>query len=187
MVKALKINDTYKYLLLCEGQDEKAIIELLLDTNKLIFDRTHLIGSVPYHARQLRHPTIINELEHYNKPVIVLRVGDKQNDILKIPSNLKNILSKNRIYKYCTKPELEILLVINEGLIDKFKKSKISVDTFAKENITYNGKHYDKSTEFLKEYYGGKRIDSLVSNLKEYKRTHKKHNKDEKYLADLLK
>lgn len=35
-------------------------------------------------------------------------------------------------------------------------------------------------------YYGGKRIEMLVNNLKCYKRL-KKHAKNELYLADLLK
>ncbi len=187
MAKALREHEETKYLILCEGTDEKAIIDILLDKKKLIFDRSDLVGSVVYHARQIKNPVIIKELERFNKPVTTFRVGDKQSDKIEIPSHLKKILAQNRIFKYCTKPELEILLIINENLVDKFKKSKQSADNFAKSNIKFKGTSYSKSTKFYNEYYGGNRINNLVSNLIEYKRTHKKHKKDEKYLADLLK
>ncbi len=176
----------YKILIMCEGNDEKTIIDLLLDNNKLIFTREDLIGSTPYHIRQLKHSSIITDLKHYGKEVIIFRIGDKQNDKLKIPSEVKNILSQDRIYKFCTKPEIEILLIINENLLKEFKKSKIKASTFAKENIKYNGKKYDKSTSFYQEYYGNKNINKLIHNIKEYKKI-KSNDKNELYLSDLLK
>ena len=36
-------------------------------------------------------------------------------------------------------------------------------------------------------YYGGKNIKDLISNIKKYKTYKKQHEKDELYLADLLK
>jgi len=80
-----------KYLILCEGSNEKTIIDLLLDANKLKIKRDDLIGLVPYNARQLSNPTIKSQLKIYNKPVTILRIGDTQRDILNIPSDLKNI------------------------------------------------------------------------------------------------
>ena len=58
---------------------------------------------------------------------------------------------------------------------------------FAKQNIKYNGKKYDASNEFIEEYYGGNRINNLVNNIKAYTKLKKKHEKDELYLANLLK
>ena len=79
------------------------------------------------------------------------------------------------------------MLIINENLVDKFKKSTVRPKIFAKENIKYNKKKYDQSENFIIDYYSGKRINMLVENLKKYKKLNKKHNKDELYLADLLK
>ncbi len=145
-----------RILLMCEGQNEEVLLNLLLDANALCFTRNDLIGRRPYPIRQLSNPTIKSELKHYNQPVKIYRVGDKQSDKLTIPSDLKSIVSNKEIYKYCTKPELEILLILNEGLEKEYEKVKSfqSPKVFAKKNIKYNGKKYDQSSEFLKEYYG---------------------------------
>ena len=45
-----------RILLLCEGQNEEVIINLLLDNNSLIFNRDDLIGRRVYPIRQLDNP-----------------------------------------------------------------------------------------------------------------------------------
>ncbi len=176
-----------KYLILCEGSNELTLINLLLESNKLKIKKEDLINLVPFNVKQLSNPTIISHLTTYNKPVTVLRIGDTQRDRFSIPNELKHIVSKDRIIKYCTLPELEILLIINEGMYKQFIKSgEKKPKTFAKRNIIYNKIRYNQSNEFLKMYYGGKRISCLINNLKEYKKL-KKHNNDEKYLIDLIK
>lgn len=177
-----------RYLLLCEGQNEEALLDILLDNDLLIISRDDLIGRRPYPIRQLSNSVIKTELKHYGQPTIVYRIGDKQNDELIIPRELKSIILKKQIYKYCTKPELEMLLIINEGLEKNYEKVKgqESPKSFVKKNIKFNGKRYDQSCEFLKTYYGGKNVNNLVTSIKKYKK-YKKHEKDELYLADLLK
>ena len=69
-----------KYLVLCEGTNEKTIINLLLDANKLKIKRDDLVGLTPYNVRQLSNPTIKSQLKIYNQPVIILRVGDTQRE-----------------------------------------------------------------------------------------------------------
>ncbi len=169
-----------KYLILCEGSNEVCIINLLLKYNKLKFKIDDLISLKPFNARQLSNPTIKSELRIYNKPVQVLRIGDTQRDKFLIPHDINDIVSKDRIFKYCTLPELEILIIINEGLYKKYLKSKETPKVFAKRNVVYNNYRYDQSNEFLEMYYGGKRISMLIQNLKKYKQ-------GELYLADLLK
>lgn len=178
-----------KYLLMCEGSNEELLVNLLLDMNALKITRDDLIGRKPYHIRQIKHPAIISELKHYNDIVTIYRIGDKQNDKITIPVKIKNIVSQDRIFKYCTKPELEILLIINEGLFKEYQKvkSNITPKEFVKENIKFNGMKYDQSCEFLNQYYGNNNIKKLINNIKEYKSLNKKHNKDELYLSDLLR
>lgn len=176
-----------KYLILCEGSNEELILNMLLDANKLVIKRNDLIGLKPYNVRQLSNPTIKSELRIYNNPVIVYRVGDTQREKFPIPNDLKDLVSKDRIYKYCTLPEFEILLIINEDRYDDFLKSpEKKPKIYAKRNIIYNKRRYDQSNEFIEMYYGGKRINMLVENIKKYKKI-KRHNRDELYLADLLK
>lgn len=175
-----------KYLVMCEGSNEETLINLLLDNDKLKISRDDLIGRRPYNVRQLKNPVIKTELKHYNNSVIIYRVGDTQKDVLVIPKDLKNIVLRKNIFKFCTKPEMEILLIINENLISEFNKSKESPKEFAKRNIIYNGMRYDQSNSFLESYYCGKKINKLVDSIIKYKHM-KKHDKEELYLADLLK
>ena len=72
--------------------------------------------------------------------------------------------------KFCTKPELEVLLLLNENIYTDFLKSNDKkVKTFAKKYVTYNKKYYDHSSDFFENYYSGNRIEMLVNNMKEYK------------------
>lgn len=178
-----------RILLMCEGQNEEIVLNCLLNADALNFTRDDLIGRRPYPIRQLSHPTIKTELKHYGQPVKVYRVGDKQTDKLLIPKEVKNIVTPSMIYKYCTKPELEMLLILNEKLEKEYEKVKSSMSPkeFAKKNIKYNGKKYDQSSDFLEMYYSGDRVVNLINNIKQYKNYKKQHNKDELYLADLLK
>lgn len=178
-----------RILLMCEGTNEEVLLNKLLDNDALNFTRDDLIGRRPYPIRQLNNPMIKAELKHYGLPVKIYRVGDKQTDKLVIPKELKNIVSSQEIYKFCTKPEMEMLIILGEKLEKEYEKVKSiqSPKTFAKKNIKLNGKFYDQSSNFLEEYYSGSNIKKLILSIKKYKTYKKQHNKDELYLADLLK
>lgn len=115
-----------------------------------------------------------------------MRIGDKLNDELKISKVYKKKITC--VKKYCTKPELEMLLIISEELNSKFEKgkSKKSPKSFCKENVIYNKNRYNNSTTFFRDYYED-RMDLLVNAIQKYKKLKGKHKKDELYLADLLK
>ena len=172
---------------MCEGPNELEIIRMLLEADKLIYTYDDLLNLVPYHARQISSSTAVkNALSIYHETVTVLRIGDKQNEILKIPKEYKKQIVD--VQKFCTKPELEMLLIISENLVGQFEKVKSSVSpkTFSKENISYHRRKYDNSTEFYREYYGD-RIELLVQSIQHYKQLKGKHKPGEKYLSDLLK
>ncbi len=173
--------------MMCEGANEQAIINILLKYNKLNIIREDLVGVKPYNVKKLKN--VVPDIKAVNEKVELYRIGDTMKDNVAIPKALNHILSNERLYKYHTKPELEILLIINEDLWEKYKKvqSKIKPKTFAKINIKYNGVKYDCSSAFYYNYYDSKeRVEMLVKNLIEYKRV-KSHNKNELFLADLLK
>ena len=176
-----------KYLILCEGPNELEIIRMLLEHDKLIFTEDDLLNLVPYHARQIeKNAAVKAALNLYHGDVHVLRIGDKLNDELKIPREYKEKIKD--VKKYCTKPELEMLLIISENKDSDFEKvkSRISPKMFSKENIVYNRIRYNNSTAFYREYYG-ERMELLVGTMKRYKQLKGKHQKDELYLADLLR
>lgn len=176
-----------KYLIMCEGPNELEIIRMLLEHDKLIFTEDDLLNLVPYHARQIEsNPTVKAALNLYPGEVQVLRIGDKLNDELKISKVYKKKITC--VKKYCTKPELEMLLIISEELNSKFEKgkSKKSPKSFCKENVIYNKNRYNNSTIFFRDYYE-RRMDLLVDAIQKYKKLKGKHKKDELYLANLLK
>lgn len=176
-----------KYLIMCEGPNERQIIDILLDNNLLIFGRDDLLGLVPYHARQINASGQIRAtLNMYTgNDVIILRIGDKQNEELRIPVVYKHKIQNVR--KVCTKPELEVLLIIAEGMWREYHKvkSKMSAKEFAKAHIRLGTQRYNNSTVFYREYFGNY-VDKLVYCIKEYRRLHKTHRADEDYLADFL-
>lgn len=108
----------------------------------LIFSEDDLLGLQAYHARQISLSVIIKaELNMYpGKDIEILRIGDTQNEKLKIPAEYKEKLSKAEIKRYCTKPELEILLIISEEKQKDYDKVKSSTKpkTYAKQNILFN-------------------------------------------------
>jgi len=176
-----------KLLIMCEGPNELEIIRILLENDCFKFTSDDLLGLVPYHARQITTSKAVTlALSIYIGPVKVLRIGDNQTDKLKLPPDYKDRIVG--IEKYCTKPELEMLLIIAEQLESEYEKVKSSMKpkVFSKQNIQYGRECYDNSTKFYRSYFGD-RCDVLVNCLKTYKQTRGSHKKDELYLADLLK
>lgn len=105
---------------------------------------------------------------------------------LTIPADYKDKIQA--VEKYCTLPELEMLLIISEGLVREYDKVKstVSPKSFAKQHVRFNHVRYDNSTQFFREYYGAD-CEKLIHAIREYKRIKGAHRKDELYLADLLK
>ena len=176
-----------KLLIMCEGPNEKEIINILLENKCLKFTEDDLLGLTPYHARQIRTSgQVKTELNLYpGNDVKILRIGDALNEKLVIPAEYREKIQS--VEKYCTKPELEMLLINAEDLTKEYEKvkSQIKPKIFAKNNIQNNKKRYDNSTKFYREYFG-ENAELLTEILRKYKQT-KSHKRDEKYLADLLK
>ncbi len=175
-----------KILIMCEGPNELKIINLLLDYDKLAFCRDDLLDMRPFHARQLESSQLKPALDAYHGEIKIYRIGDKLSDKLKISKDMSMRISEQR--KFCTKPELEMLLIIAENLVSAFEKvkSKQKPKDFCKQNIVHSRKKYDNSTAFYEQYFDG-RIELLINAITEYHRTHGKHKADEGYLFDLLK
>ncbi len=176
-----------KLLIMCEGPNEKEIINILLKNNCLKFTEDDLLGLTPYHARQIKTSAQVRtELNIYPGKVKILRIGDKQSDKLIIPAEYKDKVIS--VEKYCTKPELEMLFIIAEGLEKDYEKVKATVKPkdFTKEHISYGRRKYDNSTSFYTEFFGDNPA-LLVTCIKKYHQHNGSHKKDEHYLDELLK
>ncbi|MBE5941781.1 MAG: GNAT family acetyltransferase [Lachnospiraceae bacterium] len=175
-----------KYLIMCEGPNEKKIIELLLEHDKMIINLDDLVGRQVFHARQIKtSPVVKTQMKIYGGEIEIWRVGDKQSDKLLIPNEFKTQIKC--IKKYCTLPELEILLILSEKMHKEYEKtkSKVHPKQFAKENIVFNKKKYKGETKFYEEYYG-EDIQKLVDVIREYKQRNHSHSVEQHYLLELL-
>lgn len=126
-----------KYLVMCEGPNEKAVMDILLEHHLLKFSEDDLLGLVTYHARQIATSAQVRTaLNLYPGEIRILRIGDKQSDALQIPPGYQSKIVS--VEKFCTKPELEMLLILSEELEQAYVKvkSKMRAKSFAKENIT---------------------------------------------------
>lgn len=75
-----------KYLVMCEGPNEKAVMDILLEHHLLKFSEDDLLGLVTYHARQIATSAQVRTaLNLYPGEIRILRIGDKQSDALQIP------------------------------------------------------------------------------------------------------
>ncbi len=162
-----------KILLACEGQSEVYLLNGLIERGYLSFNCPLLLDE-PIHLRQLTEiAPIINSLP-VDEEIIVYRIGDTLKDALSL-SKFKMRSEHIKSYKYCTKTEVEILVIINEGLYDEFLKAPKNT----------------KPKSFIHEYmpsfnpYKYFHEHDMVKALREYKKI-KKHNKDELFLIDLL-
>lgn len=176
-----------KYLIMCEGPNEKKIIEILLEHNRLKIGFDDLVGRQVYHARQIKtSPVVKTQLGIYGGPVEVWRIGDKQKDKLNIPQEFR--LQIKKVTKYCTLPELEILLILSEKKYKEYEKTKSQKHPkqFAKENIVFNKNRYKGETKFYEEYYG-KDVIKLISAIQEYKQRNHSHDVDQHYLIEILR
>ena len=176
-----------KLLIMCEGPNEREVINILLENDCLKFTEDDLLGLTTYHARQIKTSgQVRTELNIYPGRVRIIRIGDKQSDKLVIPAEYKDKIKS--IEKYCTKPELEMLFIIAEGMEKEYEKLKSTMKpkTFAKKHISCGKRKYDNSTAFYTEYFGDN-PSLLVECIKKYHRHNGSHSKDEHYLDELLK
>lgn len=176
-----------KYLIMCEGAHEKKIIEILLEHDLLKIKYDDLLGLQVYHARQIKKsPVVKTQLSIYGEEVEIWRIGDKQSDKLEIPKEFKTKIKS--VTKYCTLPELEILLILSEKMFKEYDKTKSQKHPkqFAKENIIFNKKRYNGETEFYETYYGSD-VSKLVGAIREYKQRNHSHDSEQHYLVEILK
>lgn len=111
-------------LIMTEGADELAFMQVLLDRNLLKYSKEELLMESIYHSRQINGEiTGYIQLLPSDDTVTIYRVGDKLTDKVKIP---KAIISNKIAKKYdiCILPEFEILFILNENLYEEYDKVK---------------------------------------------------------------
>ena len=102
---------------ICEGAAEQAIIELLLDHNSLVFAHDNLVGREVTRKRKSSEiqSSFLNRA--YQRRVNILRILDSKKDSFKLPPLYAERYPVHNIY---TRPEIEMLLIIAEGQVEKY-------------------------------------------------------------------
>lgn len=166
------------YAVIVEGKAEKAIIDVLLENDLLIFNRDELFKNKIF-FRQKAKTFCENHLKIAIENMPLIRVIDSKKEKFDVPLVYQ---SKINVMDCFTTPEIEILIIIANGdyqlYANKFK-SKMKPSEYVKQEYKIN-KGYDAHYIFWSDH-----IDLLVESLKTYKTMHR--NDQEYYLYDFLK
>jgi len=163
---------------ICEGSAEQAIIELLLDSNNLIFSHQQLLDEDIIRCRAAKEFEKRYLRKGFSEKITVLRILDSRKENFKLSKAYKD---KVDVINVITAPEIEMLIIVSEDKYLEFKKSKIKPSEFCKIKLKFkNVKDY----EFVKEYF--KDIDKLLASIHEYQRV-SRIPKGEYTLFNLLK
>lgn len=163
---------------ICEGAAEQAVIEMLLDEDKLIFTYDDLLEGEVIRCRSAENFEKQYLRKGFDGKITVLRILDSRSENFKLS---KAYLHKINVINVITAPEIEMLIIFSEGRYEEYKKSGKKPSDFCKSELKY---HNVKSASFLKKYFSD--INALVSAIEEYKRV-SNIKKDEYSLSDLLK
>ncbi|MGN1277630.1 MAG: hypothetical protein ACI4UK_11630 [Floccifex sp.] len=163
---------------ICEGAAEQAVIELLLDADKLTFTYDDMLEGEVIRCRSAKNFEKQYLRKGFTDKITVLRILDSRRE--------KFILSKAyapkiNVINVITAPEIEMLVIFNEDKYPEFKKSRKKPSDFCKIDLKYGDV---KNKSFLKEYFSD--VDTLISAIRKYKSISKIPD-GEYALADLLK
>lgn len=164
---------------ICERGAETAIMDLLLDQNKLIFSRDELLEGEILRTRKGKEFETRYLKKNFSGKITVYRILDSRRENFKIS---KAYQQKVEVVNVITAPEIEMLIICNEGKYHDFEKKKnMSPSEYCKSILKMKNV---KSVSFVKEYFAD--VSILEKSLHEYKRI-SKVRKSEKTIYDLLR
>ena len=155
--------DLTKYVAcICEGAAEKAIIEILLDADKLIFKRDDLLEGELLRCRSGKNFEEQHLRKGFTEKITVLRILDSRREQFKLSKAYEH---KIEVINVITAPEIEMLVIFNEGKYEEYKKSGKKPSDYCKTDLKYPNV---KSTDFVKRYFAD--VNSLIASIVEYRR-----------------
>ena len=163
---------------ICEGSAEAAIIDILVDNDLLIFTREEMLNEEVIRCRNAKKFEERSLRKEFADQVSVIRILDSRREEFRFSKAYEN---KIDVINVITAPEIEMLIIHNEGEYEHFKRSGKKPSEFCKVNLRM---HNVKSYEFVKDYFSDPQ--TLVGAIKEYRRTANIPN-GEYCLSDLLK
>ncbi len=168
---------------ICEGGAEKAILDLLLDNHKLIFEREDLIEEEVLRSRSAREFEERYLRKGFAEKITIYRILDSRSEKFSLSKAYEH---KVDVKNVITAPEIEKLIICNEGRYRDYEKEarknpRLKPSTYCKSTLKYkNVKSYD----FVKEYFSDMQV--LINALHEYRRI-SKVRANEMTIWDLLR
>ena len=168
---------------ICEGSAERAILDLLLDNHKVIFEREELIEEEVLRCRNGKEFEKRYLRKGFTDKITIYRILDSRSEKFNLG---KAYEPKVDIKNVITAPEIEKLIICNEGKIKDYeresrKNPNLKPSTYCKAFLKYpNVKSYD----FVMEYFSD--MEVLLNALHEYRRI-SKIRANEMTIWDLLK
>lgn len=160
---------------ICEGGAETAIMDLLLDQNKLIFSRDELLEGEILRTRKGKEFETRYLKKNFSGKITVYRILDSRRENFKIS---KAYQQKVEVVNVITAPEIEMLIICNEGKYHDFEKKKnMSPSEYCKSILKMKNV---KSVSFVKEYFAD--VSILEKSLHEYKRISKVRKVKRQYM-----
>ena len=163
---------------ICEGAAEAAIIDILVDNELLIFSRSEMLDERVIRCRSAKRFEERYLRKGFDNQISVVRILDSRREEFRLS---KAYAHKIDVINVVTAPEIEMLIIHNEGVYERFKRSGKKPSDFCKIDFRM---HDVKSYDFVKAYFNDPEI--LVKAIKEYRRTANIPN-GEYTLLDLLK
>ena len=163
---------------ICEGGAEKAIMELLLDAELLVFTRDDLLEGEMLSCRNARHFETQYLRKGFEEKITVLRILDSRRENFNVS---RAYAHKIDVVNVITAPEIEMLIIFSEGKYKEYKKSGKKPSDFCKVDLKMPNV---KSVGYVKEYFCD--IEKLLGAIKEYRRV-SNVQRGEYTLYDLLR
>ena len=163
---------------ICEGAAEQAIMELLLNDNRLIFTYDDMLEGEVLRCRSAKSFEEQHLRKGFTEKITVLRILDSRRENFNLS---KAYASKIKVINIITAPEIEMLVIFHERKYAEFKRSGKKPSLYCKENLKLSNV---KSKTFIEGYFSD--VDALVTAIIEYKRV-SNVQRNELTLADLLK
>lgn len=163
---------------ICEGAAEKAIINILLDNDLLIFSREKMLEEEIIRCREGKKFEQKYLRKSFNGKISVIRILDSRNENFKIGKAYQH---KVDIIDIITAPEIEMLIIFAENKYMQFIKTGKKPSDFCTQDLRMpNVKNY----EFVYDYFSD--VTLLITAIKEYHRV-KRIPKGENDLLSILK
>lgn len=168
---------------ICEGGAERAILDLLLDNHKLIFEREDLIEEEVLRCRKGKEFEERYLRKGFSEKITIYWVHDSRSEKFDLSKAYEH---KVDIKNVITAPEIEKLIICNEGKYKDYEKEarknpRLKPSSYCKSNLKYkNVKSYD----FITEYFAD--MEVLIRALHEYRRISKVRG-NEMSIWDLLR